>query len=205
MGKRPAHSYRQLQEPYTQKKYINRMQDLPEGLRHSVFGNSSKFDFPAKVRLIALRDIQVSARALLAARVSINRELRVIGEDKYRLNMTSYPHHQTRSHGLVGVAKAERIFGGMGGGSFGFPEMRMAQIHKGHALLEITTDDDPVALGIIRRALKMGFSKLPLKWQIEITGFSRETLNAKVNLAKRVKEKKGTSGQQVADLQRELK
>jgi ribosomal protein L16/L10AE len=93
----------------------------------------------------------------------------------------------------------------MGGGSFGFPEMRMAQIHKGHAILEIATEDDPVALGIIKRSLKSGLSKLPLKWQIEITGFSRETLNAKVNLAKRVKEKKGTSGQQVADLQRELK
>lgn len=204
MGKRPAHSYRQLQQPYTRTEYIRRMQNVPEGMKHSSFGNTAKFDFPAKISLIALRDGQISARALVSVRIALHRELRILDEQNYRLQMMAYPFHQTRSHGLVGVAKAERIFGGMGGGSFGFPEMRMAQIHKGHALLEIIMNDDPVSYGVTMRGLHTAICKLPLKWQVKTEGFSAKSLQANVNLPKRIKEKKEKSGQQVADLQREL-
>jgi len=204
MGKRPAHSYRHLQEPYTRHEYIKRMQDVPEGMKHSSFGNTSKFDFPAKISLIASRDGQVSARALVSVRIALHRELKILDEKNYRLQMMAYPFHQTRSHGLVGVAKAERIFGGMGGGSFGFPEMRMSQIHKGHALLEVIMNDDPVAYGVALRGLHTALCKLPLKWQIKLEGFSAKTLGAKVNLPKHIKEKKATGGQAQTELQREL-
>lgn len=76
----------------------------------------------------------------------------------------------------------------------------------GHALLEIQMEDNPVAYGITMKGLHMVLCKLPLKWQIKTEGFSANTIHAKVNLPKRVKEKKEkTGGQQVADLQRELK
>jgi ribosomal protein L16/L10AE len=190
--------------PYTRKEFISRMQDVPEGLKHSSFGNTAKFDFPAKISLIALIDGQVSARALASIRVLLHRELRILNEKNYRLQLMAYPFHQSRSHGLVGVAKAERISSGMGKGSFGSPEMRMAQMHRGHALLEIRMEDDPVAHGVAMRGLHMVLCKLPLKWQIKAEGFSTGTLNARVNLPKRVKEKKAaTGGQQVAELQRE--
>jgi ribosomal protein L16/L10AE len=205
MGKRPSHSYRQLKMPYTRKEFIKRMQDVPEGLKHSSFGNTAKLDFPAKISLVALLDGQVSARALASIRVGLHRELRVLNEKNYRLQLMAYPFHQSRSHGLVGVAKAERISSGMGKRSFGTPEMRMAQIHKGHALLEIRLENNPVAYGIAMKGLHMVLCKLPLKWQIKAEGFSADTMNARVNLPKRVKEKKEkTGGQQVADLQREL-
>jgi ribosomal protein L16/L10AE len=190
--------------PYTRKEFIKRMQDIPEGLKHSSFGNTAKLDFPAKISLVALIDGQVSARALASIRVSLHRELRILNEKNYRLQLMAYPFHQSRSHGLVGVAKAERISSGMGKGSFGSPEMRMAQVHRGHALLEIRMEDDPVAYGVAMRGLRMVLCKLPLKWQIKTEGFSAATLNVRVNLPKRVKEKKSTTGgQQVAGLQRE--
>jgi len=92
----------------------------------------------------------------------------------------------------------------MGKCSFGSPEMRMARLHRGHALLEIRMEDDPVAYGVAMRGLHMVLCKLPLKWQIKPEGFSLATLNVRVNLPKRVKEKKATTGgQQVAELQRE--
>jgi len=204
MGKRPSKSYRKLQLAYTRTEYIKKLQSVPEGLKKSTFGNSSKLDFPAKVKLVALIDGQVSARALVSIRVAIHRELRVIGEKNYRLQLVAYPFHQSRSHGLVGVAKAERISSGMGKRSFGTPEMRMAQIKKGHSLFEIAVNDDAVALGIIRKALHIALCKLPLKWQIQLEGFSESTQRAHPVLPKRVKEKtKG--GQQTAELQRELK
>jgi ribosomal protein L16/L10AE len=204
LGKRPSHSYRVLKMPYTRKEFISRMQDVPEGLKHSSFGNTARLDFPAKISLVALVDGQVSARALAAVRVGLHRELRILNEKNYRLQLVAYPFHQARSHGLVGVAKAERISSGMGKGSFGAPEMRMARLHKGHALLEISMEDDAVSYGVAMRGLRMVSCKLPLKWQIKTEGFSPATLNVKVNLPKRVKEKKAaTGGQQTADLQRE--
>ena len=83
--------------------------------------------------------------------------------------------------------------------------MRMAQIHKGHSLLEITVNDNPIALGIIRRGLHTAICKLPLKWSVQLEGFSRTTELARPNLPKRIKEKKKTGGQQAVELQRELK
>lgn len=204
MGKRKASNYRHLQVPYTRKEYIKKLMDIPEGFKHSCFGNTSKLDFPAKISLVALRDGQVSAKALVSVRVTIHREMRVIGEDKYRLQIVSYPHHQARSHGTVGVAKAERISEGMKH-SFGFPEMRLAQIKKGHSLIELGIDDDPIAYGIANKVLNRIMHKLPLRWEIRTEGLSNKTLLARVNLPKRVKEsKKATGGAQVAALQKEL-
>jgi len=204
MTKRLARNYRHIQMPYCRKEYIRRMQDVPEGFKHSVFGNSSKLDFPAKVSLVAERDGQVSAKALVSVRVTIHREMKVVGEENYRLQMVSYPFQQSRSHGLIGVAKAERISSGMGKRSFGTPEMRLAQIKKGHKLIEITMNDDAVAYGVAKKVLNRIMCKLPLKWQIKTEGLSFETLTAKVNLPKRVKEK-AEGGKATTDLQRELK
>jgi large subunit ribosomal protein L10e len=204
MGKRPSHSYRHLKLPYTRPEYVKKRMDVPEGFKHSVFGNTAKLDFPAKISLVAERDGQVSAKALVSVRVTIHREMKVIGEDKYRLQMVSYPHHQARSHGTVGVAKAERISEGMKH-SFGFPEMRLAQIKKGHALIEVAIEDDAIAYGVARKVLDRIMCKLPLRWKVKTEGLSHETLTAKVNLPKRIKEKKGKGGAQVAELNRELK
>ena len=178
--------------------------DVPEGFKHSVFGNSSKLDFPAKISLVALKDGQVSAKALVSVRVTIHREMRVIGEENYRLQMISYPHHQSRSHGLVGVAKAERISSGMGKRSFGTPEMRLAQIKKGRPLIEIAINDNAVAYGVAKKVLNRIMCKLPLRWEIKTEGLSTTTLLANVNLPKRIKEK-ATGGKATTDLQRELK
>jgi len=205
MGKRPAKSYRKLQQPWTRKEYIKRIMDVPDGLKTSVFGNTSKLDFPAKIEVLAEKDGQVSARAIVAVRVALHRELRTTGEENYRLNMKAYPHHCARSHGLVGVAKAERISSGMGKGSFGFPEMRLAQIKRGNPFLEITMADDPISYGVARRGLESAFNKLPLKWRIHIEGFSTNTLHARPILPKRTKEKKGAGGNVPKELQREVK
>jgi ribosomal protein L16/L10AE len=204
MGKRPSKSFREFKMANTRKEYVHRFMGLPEGLKKSVFGNH-KEQFPALIRLVPSKDVQVSARAIVSVRVSINRELRILGEDKFRLWMKAYPHHQARSHGLVGVAKAERIASGMGGGSYGFPEMRLAQIEKGHSLLEIAINDDPISFGIALKGLHIVVCKLPPSgWKTIIEGISESTKSAKVLLPKRVKEKKGTGGQQIGDLQREL-
>jgi len=200
MGKRPYKCYRKLQLAYTRKEYISRMMAVPEGLKKSTFGNPSK-TFPARVFLTAKLDGQISAKAIESARVSLHRELRILGEENYRLQMSAYPHHCSRSHGLVGIAKAERIAKGMKQ-SFGRAEMRLAQIRKGHTLLEIQINDDPVAYGITLRGIKIIFKKLPFDWDLKMEGISKATIYVKPFLPKRTKEKKASGG--VATVSREV-
>jgi len=203
MGKRPSKCYREFKRPNTRYDYIGKSMGLPEGMKKVAFGNT-KGVFSAKAQIVAKKDVQVSARAIVSIRVSINRELRLLGEN-FRMDIKSYPHQLARSHGLVGVAKAERISSGMGKGSFGSPEMRLARVKKGHPLMEVVCNDDPIAFGIIKKAFHIAICKLPpIGWQEVYEGFSEATKSAKVSLPKRVKEKKGTGGQQVADLQKEL-
>lgn len=205
IGKRPPKCYRRFKRANTRYDLIGKSMEVPEGMRTSVFGNR-KGAFSTKAQIVASKNVQVSAKAIVSIRVAIHRELRVIGETNYRMEVKSYPHHLVRSHGLVGVAKAERIASGMGKGSFGFPEMRLARVRKGHPLIEVISNDDPIAFGIIKRAFHTAICKLPpIGWNMAFEGFSEKTKSAKVALPKRIKEKKGAGGQQVADLQKDLR
>lgn len=186
---RPSKCYRDPQLQYTGKKYIKRLPSVPEGLKKMEFGNK-KGSFNASIKFIALTSRQISANAINAVRISLNRNLQTLGEDKYSLKMISYPHHSVRMHGLVGVAKAERIAKGMKQ-AFGNPTYRMAKVRKGQAFLEIHINDDPIAYGVVKKALIGIKSKLPYNWKIETQGISPSNLCAQVILPKAKKETKG--------------
>lgn len=205
MGKRQSKNYRRFKRPNTRYDYIGKSMDVPEGFKKLAFGNT-KGVFLAKAQIVACKDVQVSARAIISIRIAITRELRLLGEKNFRMDIKSYPHQLARSHGLVGVAKAERISSGMGKGSFGTPEMRLARVKKEHPLMEVICNDDPIALGIIKRAFHTAICKLPpIGWKQVYEGFSEANKSAIVILPKRIKEKKGSGGKQVAELQRELR
>jgi len=112
---RPTKCYRDLKgQAYTRKEYVRKgYPNVPEGLQKMTYGKTNRFDFPAKVCLVALCDGQVSDKALESVRVTVNKELRVLGETKYRLQMKAYPFHVNREHGMIGVVKAERFSKGM--------------------------------------------------------------------------------------------
>ena len=196
-NKRPSKCYRKLDRPAnTRKEFIKRLPDLPEGLRKFTFGNKSKFDFPAKVNLVCLKDIQIGGKSLEAVRVTVNRELKILGEDNYRLQIKSIPFHIARSHGLIGVAKAERLAKGMRL-SFGRSMRRFARVKKGKVLIEVLINDDAISYGICKRALVRGTKKLPSKWQIKTEGISLANLQANPKLPKRIKTKKSSGGRTI--------
>lgn len=170
--------------PYTRKEYIQSYPPLPEGLRKFSYGNT-KGTFPAKVSVVCLKNIQVSAKALESVRITITRELKLLGEEKYLLKIKTIPFHVTRAHGLF-MAKAERYAKGMRQ-SFGRKMDRFARVKKGKVLLEISIDDDAVAWGICKRVLKRAVQKLPSKWRITTEGISTKNLSATPSLPKRVK------------------
>jgi ribosomal protein L10e len=186
---RPTKCYKDVKQPFTRKQYIKRIPNVPEGLKKMTYGNTKKLDFPAKMSLVALLDGQVSDKALDSIRVTINRELKILEESNYRLQINSYPHHICRMHGLIGVAKAERIAKGMKQ-SFGQSQYRLAQIRKGHEIIVVLLNNDAISFGLCRKALNLATNKLPLKWRIVYEGFPAESIIANVVLPKRHRESK---------------
>jgi len=187
MGHKPNKCYRRItQQAYTRKEYISAMPLLPEGLNRFTFGNT-KEHFPAKMSLIAERDVQVSAQTLLTCRIHLNKELKRIGEESFKLQIKTIPYHIAREHGLVGIAKAERFAKGMRLG-FGKPIGRFARIHSGQTIFEIQIRDDAVACAVAREAYQIVTKKLPSKWKIIIEGISSANLIAKPNLPPKVRE-----------------
>lgn len=198
---KPSKCYRELKSSaFTRKEYIKRgYPDVPEGLSKMTYGNSKQQDWKAKVSLIALKDGQVSSKSLESIRVTVNKELKVLGEEKYCLRMKSYPFHVNREHGLIGIAKAERFCKGMRLG-FGKSNFRSSRLKKGTELFVIFIDDNAVSFHLAKRACKMAIKKLPLKWKIYSEGISSKNILANPILPKRAKESKGG----LASIQREI-
>lgn len=186
---RPERHYKRMNIPYTRKEYINRVPNVPDALKHKVYGNK-KADFPAKISLVAIDEGQVGANCLDSIRATAHRNLEILG-DKYRLEIKPYPHHIIRWHGLIGVAKGERIAHGMKL-SFGAPFARMAQIKRGATLLEIRIPDNAVAFGISRNTLETVSKKIGIRTIMKIEGVSPENRRTDIALPKRTKgESKG--------------
>lgn len=165
--------------------------EVPEGLRKLTYGNKAKFDFEGMIRLVAQKNVQVSAMALEAVRISINRELKTLGEKNYRLQINSAPHHIVREHGLIGVAKAERFAKGMRLG-FGKSMFRMARVKRGKTVIDIMIHDDAVSYHVCKKALTVAMNKLPATWKIMVEGISRKNIFARVRLPKRIKKATGS-------------
>jgi large subunit ribosomal protein L10e len=196
MTTKPSRCFRNITNPsYTRKEYIGRYPNLPDALKQFSYGNTKEV-FPAKISLIAMKDGQVGDRAIASVRVTINTELKsCVGENDYRLDIRPIPWQVVRGHGLLGVAKAERLMKGMRE-SFGNPINRVARIHKGQALFEVGVRDTPVTYGVGKRILDRAKKRLPpLDWQIKVEGISLSTQHANVTLPTRKKEKKSTGGQ----------
>lgn len=188
---KPSKCYRNMDRPaYTRQEYVKGYPPLPEGLRKFSYGNTKR-SFPARVSVVSLKDIQVSAKALESTRITITRELKLLGEEKYLLRIKTIPFHVTRAHGLF-MAKAERYAKGMRQ-SFGRKMDRFARVKKGKVLLEISIEDNAVAWAVCKRVLNRAVKKLPSKWQIKTEGISIKNLSTTPSLPKRAKVVKKSS------------
>lgn len=161
--KRPSKVYRKLEpKAYTKKKYIKRIP--PSIIQKFTMGDTTR-DFPIEIKLIVLRDGQISDNALESVRTSLNRRLEnEIGNNKYRFHIHPFPHHFSREHGLVGVAKSERFVKGMRLG-FGTPNRRFARVHKGQTIVTVGIDEER-DIGKVRAILKIATKKLPFVYKI---------------------------------------
>jgi len=130
--------HRHINIPYTRTEYIRR---LPEGKEKQMkwqYGDpNAKFDHELLLR--CLEEKYVSINSLDAIRIAINYHLSKSGKPFF-FKIWPYPHQILREHGLLGVAKAERLAKGMKL-SFGKSSTRVAHVHQGQTLVSIRVNE----------------------------------------------------------------
>jgi len=149
--------HRIINQPYTRKEYIKR---IPQGKLEQMkwtYGNENeKFHF--ELHLVSQNVKYITASSLDAVRVAMGH---VLGEKKFFFKVLVYPHIVLREHGLLGVAKAERLCKGMKR-SFGKASSTCALVNLGQDVIILRTDD----LNLARRALDVASKKLKPSWKI---------------------------------------
>jgi len=191
MPTRPKKCYRNADGPaYTQQKYIRGMPSVPSGLSHLSYGNS-KADFAGRVKLVVMRDGQISAESLESARVFMVRHLQALNPERYSFRIKVLPFQVNRMHGLVGVAKAERFSKGMRLG-FGKTISRGARVKKGTVIMEALIPDEAFSFQVTRQAFVGVTKKLSFQYKIEHEGFSAANVQTHVVIPKVTTAKKET-------------
>jgi large subunit ribosomal protein L10e len=118
------------------------------------------------VSLIASSNVEISSKALEAARVTANRVLtKMLGERSFLLKVVPYPHEVVRQHKFMGFAGADRLSQGMKL-AFGRPTGRAARVNAGQEVLTVSVDEQNVKAA--KKALKRASKKLPIKYNIDV-------------------------------------
>jgi large subunit ribosomal protein L10e len=168
MAIRPAKCYRKLERPNTRQSRKRPKKGYVKGVPYPKItkfetGNAKK-KFSGKALLIAEADVQVRHNALEASRVSTNRILLdSLGDDGYFLKILIFPHHVMRENPLATGAGADRYQTGMRK-SFGNPIGLAARVKDGQKIIEIRFGKGKE--DVVKKALKIASSKLPMKCRI---------------------------------------
>ncbi|MFQ5761495.1 MAG: 50S ribosomal protein L16 [Candidatus Bathyarchaeia archaeon] len=154
--------------PYVRKEYIHG--SPPMKISKFTMGNT-KADYPLRLFLISLRNVQIRHTALEAARVAVNKVLYdKLGETGYSLKLRAYPHVILRENKMMAFAGADRLQEGMRR-SFGKPMGLAARVTPGQPLIEVAVNDG--AVDVAKEALRLGMSKLPTPCTIEIQSLAQ--------------------------------
>jgi len=148
---------------YSRMEYIN---SIPQSKikRFTLGDTTNKYD--CIVSLVATSHVEISSKALEAARVTANRVLTTeLGENCFLLKVVPYPHEISREHKFMGFAGADRLSRGMKL-AFGRPKGRAARVNAGQEILTISVDERDVKTA--KKALKRASKKVPVKYNIEV-------------------------------------
>lgn len=131
-------------------------------------GNYKAFEagnYPVKIHIETMENIQIRDLALEAVRMSLNKDLTKIFQKNFFLRCNVYPHNILRNNRTFsGGSKGERIQTGMKK-SFGSPEGRAATLKKGKPVFSayFATQE---SLPRVRKAFAKVKSKLPCKSKV---------------------------------------
>ena len=168
--KRSSKCYKHLERPYTRRsKYRKKsfVKSAPN-LRTVKFDMGAvSSEFPKRVSLFTLQDMQIMDNCLESARQTANKLLiDKLGRKGFHFKIKVFPHHILRYNPIAMGAGADRLSTGMQK-SFGKPIGRAARVRAGQELMYIEVAENGIENA--KQALKKAGHKLPVKVFINIT------------------------------------
>jgi large subunit ribosomal protein L10e len=143
MGRRPARCYRYVKnKPYPKSRFCRGVPD-PKIRIYDLGRKRAKVnEFPLCVHLISDEIEQISAEALEASRISVNKYLaKYCGKDTFHIRMRVHPYHVIRINKMLSCAGADRLQTGMRQ-AFGKPAGLVARVHIGQPLISVRSRDE---------------------------------------------------------------
>lgn len=151
--------------PYVRREYIAGVPQ-PKIAKFTIGDPSGDFDF--LVELKSRERAQIRHNALEAARIAANKILQRVGQVNYYMQIKIYPHLVLRENKMIATAGADRLQEGMRR-AFGKPVGLAARVDIGTVIIEVGIKKQ--FLDVVKRALKVASSKLPVKTKLEIREF----------------------------------
>lgn len=187
MGRRPGRCYRYIKnKPYPKSRFCRGVPDSKISKYDSGKRNAGVLDFPLCIELISLEREQISAEALEAARIALNKYLTtVIEKDGFHFRVRVHTHHVVRINKMLSCAGADRLQTGMRG-SFGKPYGRTARVEMGQVLISVRSK--PGTEEKVMEGLRRAKHKIAGKQRITITNKQGFTSMNREDFAKLRKE-----------------
>jgi len=142
MGRRPGRCYRYIKnKPYPKSRFCRGVPDSKITKYDSGKKKADVLEFPVCINLISLEREQVSAEALEAARIALNKHLTTeMDKDAFHFRVVVHTHHVVRINKMLTCAGADRLQTGMRG-SFGKPYGRTARVDIGQVLITVRSKE----------------------------------------------------------------
>jgi len=159
--------------PYTKKEYFGRKGSKSK-IPKFTFGYTKPYQY--ELTLLCLKRGQLPEEVLESMRVSIgHRMTKAQKTNDFVAKIFVYPHIFVRKHGLLGVAKAERLMKGMRH-SFGkITNQRVARLDSNQPILKLWVND----LEVGKKTLDVLSKKCPLPTKITFSDKPQNIPNIK--------------------------
>jgi len=160
MGRRPARCYRyQKGKPYIKSRYCRGVPDAKIRIYDLGKKNATVDEFPAVYHLVSDEKEQLTAEALEASRIVVNKYMATTcGRESFHGRIRCHPYHVLRINKMLSCAGADRLQTGMRG-AYGKPQGLTARVDIGQILISIRTK--PANLMHAKEALRRARYKFP--------------------------------------------
>jgi len=160
MGRRPARCYRyQKGKPYIKSRYCRGVPDAKIRIYDLGKKTASVDEFPAVYHLVSDEREQLTAEALEASRIVVNKYMATVcGRESFHGRIRCHPYHVLRINKMLSCAGADRLQTGMRG-AYGKPQGLTARVDIGQILISIRTKRANIAHA--KEALRRARYKFP--------------------------------------------
>lgn len=149
--------------PFTKAKFFGK-----EGSKCKIprFIMGQTRPYTHEVTLLCLKEGNVPEQVLESLRVSVNYQMQKVPEG-YLMKLFPFPHNFVRKHGLLGVAKAERLMKGMRHSYGKVSDDRVARVKPNQVILKLWCMEKDLELA--KKSMHIADTKFPFPCRIIVS------------------------------------